>query len=71
MDKRVDCFFVDGNKAGKFALEETTDGKNCRLVTNGKIDRETVERYDLNVAVRYRASTRKKRQGRKCVIFSK
>ena len=61
VDKRVDCFFISGNDDGKFALEEATDGKDCNLITNDIIDRETTARYDLTISVRYRTS-RKKRQ---------
>ena len=60
VDKRVDCFFVSGNDDGKFALDETNDGKDCNLMTNDIIDRETTARYDLTISVRYRTSRRKR-----------
>jgi protocadherin Fat 4 len=61
VDKRVECFFVQGNQAGKFALKPVTDGKDCMLVTNGEIDREQQTKYNLTISVRYQNS-RVKRQ---------
>ncbi len=61
VDRRVTCFFVSGNEDLKFALRTVNDGKDCELVTNAIIDRETKARYDLSVSVRY-TNTRNKRQ---------
>ncbi|XP_074647699.1 protocadherin Fat 4-like [Tubulanus polymorphus] len=62
-DLKVDCYFADGTEDVRFKLERSkTTGKDCTLLTNGDIDRETKDRYVFMVGVRHHAAiTRRKR----------